>query len=59
MIVGGYQLHLYCKVCNAFAENSENYQNYAESIRAMRGLGWVIYKGDCTCPKCAKLRLKK
>lgn len=66
MIVGGYDLHLYCDVDSADGMPSKSHHGYkegagqfygetrADAMRSARQSGWAIRHGKATCPKCRK-----
>lgn len=69
MIVGGYQLDLYCRFSpvslGADPDRPFDRRHYRmlaqfcgdsrrETMRAARAAGWKFYKGDVTCPECVK-----
>lgn len=58
MIVGGYDLHLYCrfKNCRDSFPNHETAEFAAPSMGSAyndaRVAGWHFVKGDCICRQC-------
>ena len=51
MIVGGYSLHVYCEVCNAFDQNNENVQSKREAMKELRTRGWRFIGDRAYCSK--------
>lgn len=49
MIVGGYSLHVYCEVCNAFDQNNQNVESKREAMKELRARGWLFTKDKCWC----------
>ena len=66
MIVGAYNLHLYCDSESHPYTGGENnpfeigdYQTRAESYKAARKYGWEIGKDKAICPECRIGKVKR
>ena len=51
MIVGGYSLHVYCEVCNAFDQNNQNVESKREAMKELRTRGWLFAGNKVYCSK--------
>lgn len=60
MIVGGYELHLYCDCCKKYERLHKHGphpdvfagQTRAGCMRQARQDGWTFRKGKCRCSEC-------